>query len=240
MTHLFFSDEKSILNTRSIEYLGYRVRWGENVTEERTVTARPKREDVRQAIVEAGVKVFEAEGYDKASISRIAAEAGFTKGAVYSNFGSKPELFTAVVTHHLNTERGGIMQVVLNGLDEACSTEVLIENLSLQLARALQDLVPWQIALDQFRSLAQRDKEIAAVYRELSHARIETVVDMCASHPVAKDILTERLEIFATALLSLVNVLCLELAAQISDGRDERRVAMNAEILRSALKGMIR
>ena len=210
------------------------------MAEERTETTRPKREDVRQAIIEAGVKAFETDGYNDANIAKIAAQAGFTKGAVYSNFGSKPELFTAVVTHHLNTERGGIMQVVLDGLNEATSTEALIENLSMQLARALPDLAPWQIALDQFRGLAQRDKEIAMVYSELSQSRIATVVDMCASHPVASELLKDGLEVFAITLLGLVNVLCLELAAQPGERTDEERTRLNAEILRHALRGMIR
>ena len=215
-----------------------------------TVVSRPKREDVRRAIIEAGVRVFAAEGYNNANIAKIAELAGFTKGAVYSNFSSKPELFTAVMTHHLNTERGGIMQVVLTGLNEAESTQQLVENLSLELARALPDLAPWQIALDQFRSLAQRDLEISAVYNELSRTRIATVVEMCASHEAARDLLTRDLELFATTLLYLVNILCLELAARQgaladtaadqSTSDDQAVTDRNAEILRRALEGMIR
>lgn len=207
---------------------------------EHMVAVRPKRCEVRQAIIEAGVKAFGSEGYDKASVSRIAAEAGFTKGAVYSNFGSKPELFSAVVMHHLDMERGGIMQVVMGSLNEATSMEALIEGLSLDLARALPDLVPWQIALDQFRSLSLRDTEISRLYHELKEARTQAVMDMCASHPAAKDLLADGLKIFATALLALVNVLCLELAAQPDEQAKAQCLKLNAEILRRALKGMIR
>ncbi len=55
--------------------------------------ARPSRADVRERILVAADKVFTAQGYANANLSQIAAEAGFTKGAVYSNFDSKPELF---------------------------------------------------------------------------------------------------------------------------------------------------
>ena len=51
-----------------------------------TSRVRPRREDVRAQILEAAIVVFYREGYGAASMQKIAAEAGFTKGAVYSNF----------------------------------------------------------------------------------------------------------------------------------------------------------
>ena len=54
---------------------------------------RPKRDDVRAAILTSAAETFLEEGFQRASLAIIAQRAGFTKGAVYSNFGSKPELF---------------------------------------------------------------------------------------------------------------------------------------------------
>ena len=51
----------------------------------------------RARVLEAAAKVFAVRGFDGASMEEIAAEAGFTRGAVYSNFADKSELFLAVL-----------------------------------------------------------------------------------------------------------------------------------------------
>ena len=53
---------------------------------------RPRRETVRAGVLAAAEDAFLANGYERTTVSEIAAAAGFTKGAVYSNFGGKPEL----------------------------------------------------------------------------------------------------------------------------------------------------
>lgn len=45
--------------------------------------------------------VFAEDGYHAASLDRISREAGFSKGAVYSNFEGKPALFLAVMDKNL-------------------------------------------------------------------------------------------------------------------------------------------
>lgn len=40
------------------------------------------------------------EGYESASVDRIAEEAGYSKGAFYSNFGSKEEIFLELLEIH--------------------------------------------------------------------------------------------------------------------------------------------
>ncbi|WP_036339028.1 TetR family transcriptional regulator, partial [Micrococcus luteus] len=42
--------------------------------------------------------MFGREGYARSSLARIAAEAGHTKGAVYSGFAGEPDLFAAACT----------------------------------------------------------------------------------------------------------------------------------------------
>jgi AcrR family transcriptional regulator len=63
--------------------------------------AKPNREEkkaaTREALLDAATKVFARQGYVAASVDEVAWEAGMTKGAVYSNFGSKDELFAAVI-----------------------------------------------------------------------------------------------------------------------------------------------
>ncbi|MEV7429660.1 TetR/AcrR family transcriptional regulator [Nocardioides sp. NPDC092400] len=58
---------------------------------------RPAREEVRRALLDAAARTFARQGIDGASLDDVAAAAGFTKGAVYSNFGSKEGLVAALV-----------------------------------------------------------------------------------------------------------------------------------------------
>src|SRR3954469_21613634 len=61
------------------------------------VRTRPTRDDTREKLFEAAARVCEEQGIGGASIEDIAAAAGFTRGAFYSNFKSKDELALAVI-----------------------------------------------------------------------------------------------------------------------------------------------
>lgn len=51
----------------------------------------------REALLDAAVKVFVERGFYGASVEAITAEAGYTRGAFYSNFDSKEQLFAALL-----------------------------------------------------------------------------------------------------------------------------------------------
>jgi AcrR family transcriptional regulator len=66
--------------------------------------ARPKRltrkqsqAETRQRLLDASERVFLRRGLQGSSVEEIAAEAGFTRGAFYSNFKSKDELFVELL-----------------------------------------------------------------------------------------------------------------------------------------------
>jgi AcrR family transcriptional regulator len=65
------------------------------------VRTRPTRDDTCEKLFEAAARVFEEHGIGGASIGAIAAEAGFTRGAFYSNFKSKDELIIAMLEDHV-------------------------------------------------------------------------------------------------------------------------------------------
>src|SRR5215831_17467857 len=65
------------------------------------VRIRPTRDDTCEKLFEAAARVFEEEGIGSASIEAIAAAAGFTRGAFYSNFKSKDELIIAMLEDHV-------------------------------------------------------------------------------------------------------------------------------------------
>ncbi len=65
------------------------------------VRTRPTRDATREKLFEAAAEVFEERGIGAASIETIAAAAGFTRGAFYSNFESKDDLIVAMLEDHV-------------------------------------------------------------------------------------------------------------------------------------------
>jgi AcrR family transcriptional regulator len=65
------------------------------------VRTRPTRDATCEKLFEAAARVFEEQGIGGASIEAIAAAAGFTRGAFYSNFDSKDELIIAMLEDHV-------------------------------------------------------------------------------------------------------------------------------------------
>ena len=74
------------------------------------VRTRPTRDDTRDKLFEAAARVFEEQGIGGVSIEAIAAAAGFSRGAFYSNFKSKDELIIAMLEDH-------VAQMVRRNLD---------------------------------------------------------------------------------------------------------------------------
>lgn len=65
------------------------------------VRTRPTRDDTREKLFDAAARVFEEQGIGAASIEAIAAAAGMTRGAFYSNFASKDDLIIAMLEDHV-------------------------------------------------------------------------------------------------------------------------------------------
>jgi AcrR family transcriptional regulator len=65
------------------------------------VRTRPTRDETRDKLFGAAARMFEDHGIGGASIEAIAAAAGFSRGAFYSNFASKDELIIAMLEDHV-------------------------------------------------------------------------------------------------------------------------------------------
>ena len=60
-------------------------------------TRAEKQEETRRLLLDAAAEVFIRRGLQGASIEEITAQAGFTRGAFYSNFDSKEQLFVELL-----------------------------------------------------------------------------------------------------------------------------------------------
>jgi AcrR family transcriptional regulator len=61
------------------------------------LSRKEKQAQTRQRLLDAAERVFLRRGLQGSSVEEIAAEAGFTRGAFYSNFKSKDELFVELL-----------------------------------------------------------------------------------------------------------------------------------------------
>lgn len=60
------------------------------------LTLERRRQQTRDALIDAAARVFAQRGFSGASLDEIASTAGFTRGAIYKNFADKEDLFFAV------------------------------------------------------------------------------------------------------------------------------------------------
>lgn len=68
------------------------------------LTRRERQEQTRELLLDAAATVFARRGYHEASVEEIASEAGFSTGAVYSNFAGKEELFLALADREVEKQ----------------------------------------------------------------------------------------------------------------------------------------
>src|SRR3712207_9140043 len=60
------------------------------------------RSRTREELLAAATRVFAARGFGGASIDEVAAEAGYTSGAIYANFAGKDRKSTRLNSSHAN------------------------------------------------------------------------------------------------------------------------------------------
>lgn len=61
-------------------------------------------EQTREGLLDAAARVFARRGYEGATVSEIAAEAGLSSGSIYSHYESKARLFLGVLEAHGRAE----------------------------------------------------------------------------------------------------------------------------------------
>jgi AcrR family transcriptional regulator len=79
------------------------------------LTADRRRAMTRQHLLDAAAIVFARNGFHGATLDEVSATAGFTKGAVYSNFKSKDDLFLALLEERTERQLAVVSDVLEAG-----------------------------------------------------------------------------------------------------------------------------
>jgi AcrR family transcriptional regulator len=80
------------------------------------LTRAERSAQTRAELMASARRLFLRRGFHAASLELVAEEAGFTIGAVYSRFGSKADLFLAILDEHIDRIAAGVAEVA--GLDQ--------------------------------------------------------------------------------------------------------------------------
>jgi len=169
------------------------------------MTRAESKQQTRAALLAAARDVFARDGFHGATLERVAEAAGFTKGAVYSAFDSKADLFLAVYEARV-AERAARLEA------QAPDTfEGALRASSAEWREVLREQRSWSAALTEFWVHASRDEELSqrfgAAHRSWRSAVGRLIDGAAKAEGRALPLPGERV---ATAVLALGNGLALE------------------------------
>ncbi len=153
----------------------------------------------RQLLVETARAMFLRDGYAATSLEKVAEEAGFSKGAVYSNFDGKDDLCLEV----LEAIHAEVAEAVLGSLVGAASIEGALEAFDRWADARLGD-PDWSALEAEFAARSRRDPQLREAL-EARNARIRGMIAQalrgtCEEHGMT---LPMSFDDAASALLSM-------------------------------------
>ncbi len=183
------------------------------------VLSRPGRDEVRRRLLDAAALEFAEHGFVAARLTEIARRAGFTKGAVYSNFASKQDLFAELFAERA-LEVAGRVLAEIGGLDVPDA----VGRSGATISSWLVGDPGWALLMLEFGVQAAREPRIAEAYlrerRSLREQLQSLVADRAAEWGIADHVDARTVGI---TLMALISGLMLEHAVD-PEQVDERSV----------------
>jgi AcrR family transcriptional regulator len=184
----------------------------------KVLNRREQQEQTRELLLDAAAMVFARRGYHEASVEEIASEAGFSTGAVYSNFSGKEELFLALADREVEKQVAEIHAVAE---DVEAGGEAAAEA-----GRQFQELLKrdrdWPLLFYEFWSFGVRSArlqgEFAKRRQAVQNALAETLERLAAQLGFE---LRFPAPMLATAISATLNGLAFERAADPDAISDE-------------------
>ncbi|MGW6566689.1 TetR/AcrR family transcriptional regulator [Streptomyces sp. NPDC054975] len=159
-----------------------------------------RRPRTRAALLKAALETFAEHGFHATSIEQICERAGYTRGAYYSNFASKEELFLALFDEH--SER--TVRRLAEAVDTLSAEDHTLERLAEVASRIEPDERDWYLVTTEFTLHAIRDRQAAWVLaRHDARLRAEIARGVTAMLRRAGRELTVDADRFARMLIAL-------------------------------------
>jgi AcrR family transcriptional regulator len=173
------------------------------------MSRKETQEQTRGRVLAAAAKVFARRGYHRATVDEIASEAGFTIGALYSNFAGKEELFLALADRQVAQR---VAEVAAMG--DAAEGEEPSKDAAERLRAFLERDPDWPLLFYEFWSLSVRNPELQGELAKrrdaIRDALAETLERVAKRHGFK---LRFPAPVLATAIAASLNGLAFERAA---------------------------
>ena len=173
-------------------------------------TRKERQERTREQLVATASRVFARRGYHQATVEEIAAEAGFSTGAVYSNFSGKEQLFLALADRQVS-ERVAEIEAVADAAEREDDAGA---EAAAQFRTFLERDPDWPLLFYEFWSLSVRNPnlqgELAKRRDAIRDALADTLERVAAQHGFKLRFPPQTL---ATAIAASLNGLAFERAA---------------------------
>jgi AcrR family transcriptional regulator len=128
-----------------------------------TVTKKRRREETRQKLLDSAFSVFATHGYERATVDEIVREAGFSKGAFYVHFGSKEDLFWAMLEGRID-----VLQETMRGALDTAQSAAENERRVLEAIFALdREDRHWPALFVEFVAQAARNERVREKLNEM-------------------------------------------------------------------------
>jgi AcrR family transcriptional regulator len=166
-------------------------------------------QQTRQRLLDAAQEIFARSGFAAASVDDIAEHAGYSKGAVYSNFKSKEALFLELLHNRMSQEIADLEQL-LKSTDTA---EEILSALRKKYS-AREDQMTWCLLSTEFQLQAGRNPDFAEPFAALYRDQRKAIARLAAS--LAEKMgrkLTWSGDRLATSLMALTTGISLQRAA---------------------------
>src|ERR1019366_4040850 len=173
-------------------------------------TRRPKREEVRRRLLDAALEVFAEHGFDTANLDQIAEAAGLTKGAIYSNFTGKDDLFYAMMAEQVLARVESIRTALAVSAADTRNPQDL-RDIGGLLTEAFTEQREWRMVFLDFWRRAVRDDDVRVRFiahrRTMRDAIVDGVRQILGDNPSLGDF---TLDDVVTVVLALSNGLAIE------------------------------
>jgi AcrR family transcriptional regulator len=128
----------------------------------RTRAARQQGREARDELLTAALRVFARRGYRDAGVDEIAAEAGYSKGALYWHFSGKEELLLALIDERIDAPMRDRVALLASAPPDRDMSVEATQTFAQQLNEEREALLLER----EYWSLAIRDPELRARYIE--------------------------------------------------------------------------
>lgn len=154
----------------------------------------------RDRVLDAATEVFAERGFNGASVEEIAEAAGFSRGAVYSNFADKDELFLAVMDRRTRAR----IDTVTRLLEEAGNVDSFFSALRADSRRRVNETRLWVLLALEFFLYAMRNPtalpQLTEHHRKVRAALARAVRVVAARSGVEIDLSADRASVILDAL----------------------------------------